>query len=110
NVARVGAEEDVIYAIVLDADGRVAAHSGRPDRIGAFLEGKVHDRAARTNVPLVQETVLHSTREPIYDFAVPIQVNDQKWGTVRLGISKRRMEAEVRQTRCDLGLLTLVAL
>ena len=108
NVARVGAEEDVVYAIVLDADGRVAAHSGRPDRVGAFLEGRVHARAARTKGLLVQETTMSSTREPIYDFAIPIQVGDQKWGTVRVGVSKRRAESEIRQTRLELGLLTLV--
>ena len=34
NVARVTLEEDARYAIILDADGRVAAHSPRSDRVG----------------------------------------------------------------------------
>ena len=110
NVARMAAEEDVVYAIVLDAEGRVAAYSGRPDRVGALLQGQVHARAARTDVALIQETEMYSPREPIYDFAVPIRVNGQKWGTVRVGVSKRRMESEIRQTRLELGALTVVTL
>ena len=46
NVARVAAEADVLYAIVLDAEGRVAAHSRRPERVGLVLPGEV-DRARR---------------------------------------------------------------
>ena len=38
NVARVAGEADVVYALVLDADGRVAAHSSHPERVGAVLE------------------------------------------------------------------------
>ncbi|MFQ5898443.1 MAG: ATP-binding protein, partial [Candidatus Methylomirabilia bacterium] len=59
---------------------------------------------------LVQETVLADTGESIYDFAVPVLVEGQKWGTVRVGLSRGRMEAEISQTRWDLGGLTLVTL
>src|SRR5438128_5795058 len=55
NVARVAGEADVVYAIVLDADGKAAAHSRDPNRVGRTLEGEVADRAARTDVPLIQE-------------------------------------------------------
>jgi len=34
NAARVAGEDDVVYAIVLDAEGKVAAHSRRPERVG----------------------------------------------------------------------------
>ena len=56
NVARVAAEADVVYAIVLDAEGKVAAHSHDPARVGGRLEGGIHDRAARTDVTLIQES------------------------------------------------------
>src|SRR5262245_4298527 len=38
NVARVDAESDVAYAIILDRDGRVTAHSGEPGRVGSVLD------------------------------------------------------------------------
>lgn len=110
NVARVGAGADVVYAVVLDADGRVAAHSGHPERVGHLLESPVDRNAAATDVPLTQATVLAKTHDAIYDFAVPVQTEGQKWGTVRVGLSKRRMDAEIRQTRWELGALTVVML
>lgn len=110
NTARVGDETDVVYAIVLDAEGKVAAHSRRPERVGMPLIGGVHERAARAEGLLVQETTLHETGEVVYDFAVPIVVSGQKWGTVRVGLSRRRMEAEIRQTRWELAALAGITL
>jgi PAS domain S-box-containing protein len=110
SAARVGAEADVVYAIILDAEARVAVHSRYPELAGTVLAGATDERAARTNAFLVQETALGDTREPIYDFAVPVVVDQQRWGTVRIGVSKRRMETEIRRTRLELGALTLVTL
>jgi PAS domain S-box-containing protein len=109
NVVRVAAEHDVVYAVVLDADGKVAAHSRYPERVGLLLHGAAHERAAGAVEPLTQETVTNAG-EAVYDFAVPVLVDGRKWGTVRLGLSKGRMEAELRRTRLELGALTLVTL
>src|SRR5688500_16786212 len=110
NVARVATEADVEYAIVLDAEGKVAAHSEQPERVGFALEGPVHERAAATDRPLVQETHAPGSREAIYDFALPVLVDLQKWGTVRVGLSRQRMEAEIRRTRLELGALAVATL
>lgn len=110
NVARVASEADVVYAIILDAEGKVAAHSRHPEHVGQPLAGAVHQRAAASDGPLVQETVLAETGESIYDFAVPVHVERQKWGTVRVGLSQRRMDAAIRETRRELGALTAVTL
>src|SRR5499426_3654144 len=109
NVAQAAAEDDVPYAIVLDADGRVAAHSERPERVGLLLHGALDRKAAEATGPLVQETVTE-TGEGIYDFAVPIVVGQQKWGTARIGVSKLRMEQLIRRTRWELGGLTAAML
>src|SRR5215467_9975003 len=50
-LVRVAAEHDVVYAVVLDADGKVAAHSRYPERVGLLLRGAVHEQAARTLEP-----------------------------------------------------------
>jgi two-component system sensor histidine kinase AtoS len=109
NVVRMAAEHDVVYAVVLDADGKVAAHSRYPERVGLLLHGAAAERAADTLEPLTQETVTNAG-EAVYDFAVPVLIDGRKWGTVRLGLSKQRMEAELQRTRLELGALTLVAL
>ena len=109
NVTQAAAEDDVRYALVLDADGKVAVHSGHPERVGSALEGAVPARAAAAGEPLIQETVT-PRGESIYDFAVPVLVEGRKWGTIRVGLSKQRMDAEIRKTRLELGALTLVTL
>jgi len=109
NVVRMAAEPDVVYAVVLDADGKVAAHSRYPERVGLLLHGTAHERAAGAIEPLTQQTVTNAG-EAVYDFAVPVLVDGRKWGTVRLGLSKQRMEAELRRTRLELGALTLATL
>jgi PAS domain S-box-containing protein len=110
HVARVSREPDVVYALILDAEGNVATHSRRPELVGRALTGAVDQRAAATETPLVQELALPGTGEPVYDFAVPVSVGDQRWGTARVGLSKRRMEAEIRRTRWEIGALTVVTL
>ena len=62
NVVRMAAEHDVVYAVVLDADGKVAAHSRYPERVGLLLQGVVHERAASAVEPLTQETVTSGAR------------------------------------------------
>src|SRR5438105_12586299 len=57
NVVRMAAEPDVVYAVVLDADGKVAAHSRYPERVGLLLHGTAHERAAGAIEPLTQQTV-----------------------------------------------------
>jgi PAS domain S-box-containing protein len=109
NAVQVATEPDVVYAVVLDADGRVAAHSRYPERVGLALRGAVPERAAEAIEPLTQETTT-SAGEAVYDFTVPVLVDGRKWGTIRLGLSKRRMEAEIRNARLELGVLTLVTL
>ena len=110
NVARVVEEADVVYASILDAEGKVAVHSRHPELVGTEPRRPGGRLAARTDTFLIQETVLGDTRESIYDFSIPIIVDGQRWGTVTVGLSKRRMEAEIRHTRWELGILTLVTL
>ncbi len=107
SVARVAGEADVVYAVVLDSDGKVAAHSRNAARVGEVLSGDVDRAAAAVRQPLRQDTVDRG-RGAAYDFAVPVLVNDDKWGTVRVGLSKARMRAQIGRTRSELALLMLV--
>ncbi len=108
NVMRVAAEADVVYAIVIDGEGKVAAHSRHPERVGVALPGAVDRDAAAAEAPLTQETVHGGAA--IYDFSMPVMVDARKWGTARIGLSKRRMDAEIQDTRRELGVLTFVML
>ena len=108
NVARLAIEADVAYAMILDRDGRVAAHDHRTEIVGTVLSGSALDRILSTEGTLTQE-IDRPDGEALYDFAVPIRVDSQRWGTARVGLSRRRMEAEIAATRRQLiGLAILV--
>ncbi|HEV8311228.1 MAG TPA: ATP-binding protein [Methylomirabilota bacterium] len=108
NVVRLDEEADVAYAIILDPEGKVAAHSEDPGLVGTVLTDPVSTRAAAAKNPVVQEATV--ARQVVYDFAIPVDVQGQKWGTVRVGLSRRRMEAEIAKTRRELALLAAVIL
>src|SRR2546425_6975123 len=97
NVARVAGEADVVYALVLDADGKVAAHSSHPERVGAVLEGPAHRRAAPAGGAPGPETGA-ARGGAIYDLAPPGPGEGREGGTVRAGRSQQRVEAEIRKT------------
>jgi PAS domain S-box-containing protein len=109
NVARLGGETDVAYAMILDRDGRVAAHNDRPELVGTLFSGDTLDRILSTEATLAQE-IGGEDGEAFYDFAVPIRVDAQRWGTARVGLSRRRMEAEIVATRRQLVLLAVLVL
>ena len=107
-VARLEGETDVAYAMILDRDGRVAAHSHRPEAVGTLPSGEILDRILSTENTLAQE-LMGPDGQALYDFAVPMLVDAQRWGTARVGLSRRRMEAEIVATRRQLlGLAVLV--
>ena len=77
SAARIGAEADVVYAVVLDADGKVAAHSRNAARVGELLPGDVDRAAAAARAPLRQDAVearegatpaVHRTKMPLFVF------------------------------------------
>lgn len=106
-------EEDVRYVIVLDRDGRVAAYSQNDDKVGTFLPGEVHQRAAHTMIPLIQQIREQPHQAAHYDIAVPVLIRDrqgqsEKWGTVCVGLSMAAMSAEIAQTRWRVLLLGVI--
>jgi PAS domain S-box-containing protein len=109
NVTRLTTETDVAYAMILDRDGRIAAHSHRPEVVGTLVTGPVLDRILSTEGALVQE-IRGSDGGGLYDFAVPIRVDAERWGTARIGLSRRRMDAEIVTTRRRLVLLAVLVL
>src|SRR5262245_19522658 len=109
NVSRLAAETDVAYAMILDRDGRVAAHSDRPDIVGTLLAGGTLDRSLSTEGTVAQE-ILGPDGGALFDFAVPIRVDSERWGTARVGLSRRRMDAEIVATRRRLVLLAVLVL
>jgi PAS domain S-box-containing protein len=108
NVVRFDQETDVVYALLLDRFGQVVAHSRSPESVGVTPSDAVSLRAL-ADAPVLQETV-DSAGEGRYDVAVPILVEGERWGTVRIGLSRHRVDAQIAATRRELAALAAVAL
>jgi PAS domain S-box-containing protein len=108
NVVRFDQETDVAYAVILDRLGQVVAHSRAPGDVGSAPSDPISRRAVAA-APVLQE-VVDLDGERLYDVAVPILVERERWGTVRIGLSRRRMDAQIAGTRRELAALAVVAL
>jgi PAS domain S-box-containing protein len=104
HVGRLAREEDVVYVIILDREGRVAAHSDRSDLQGQRLTDAMNARAWQAREPLIQVGVdpHHRGAEGHFlEVAIPVfpAGESDKWGVVRVGISLAGMQREIHRTR-----------
>ncbi|WP_243545340.1 ATP-binding protein [Pseudodesulfovibrio tunisiensis] len=91
---------DVVYAFVQDSEGHVLAHSyhkGFP--IDLIKANSVRD-GVHVHIQLLADKKLR-----IYDFAAPVSVTGKRLGTVRVGLSKTRINASVRELVTALAIL-----
>jgi class 3 adenylate cyclase len=88
--------EDVVYAMVMDDEGKVFAHSDLA-RKGALLTGPVDLAALRANGVLFQETIAGNV--PVLDTTVPIllKTKNLKIGVARIGISQKALNEAIRR-------------
>ncbi|MGE3538261.1 MAG: ATP-binding protein [Candidatus Tectimicrobiota bacterium] len=104
---KISQDRDVLYTIILDRAGRVAAYSGHDEKQGTVLHDPVSQRAMQANSTLIQRVGVGQQSPGHYDIAVPVFVpgSTNKWGTVRVGLSLREMQAEIMRTRLHVLLL-----
>lgn len=93
---------DVVYVFVQDNNGHVLAHTfhkGFPTDLaqanGVSSEAEVHIR------------LLADGLERIYDFASPVAVDSDRIGTVRIGLSKNRIDHSVNQQLSTMVMMVL---
>jgi len=104
---------DVVYAVVLDKEGTVAASSVRFAPIQRLLTGQEGADPPSGNDPIIQQRrIPGSSAETVYDVWVPVTIegSDQRWGTVRLGVSLDSMHEEIARTRWQIAVFGLLAL
>jgi two-component system sensor histidine kinase AtoS len=110
HVERLAREEDVVYVILLDREGHVAAHSQRSDLQGQRLTDPISQKAWEAIEPLIQAGV-DPRQGNILEVAVPVFPTDErdKWGTVRVAISLQGMYGEIQRTRLTILLFGIIA-
>jgi PAS domain S-box-containing protein len=113
NAERVALEEDILYVIIHDKENKVAAYSQHGEKQGMVLTDEVSEKAVKAKEPLVQRTHSGVKGVPLLDISIPVYIkeSEEKWGTVRIGLSLERMLAQISKTRLNLlllGLFTIV--
>lgn len=105
-------DPDIVRVIIHDKEGRIAGYSERPDLQGKFLKDDVSQNAIAASKSLIQEALLESLDAPVLDVAVPVftSKSNNRWGTIRVGLSLATMYQQIRQTQWIILAVGLVAL
>lgn len=94
-------ESGLLYVIVYDKEGKVAAHSEDNSLIDTYPAGAAARQSLQAGKPLFRR-LRHAARDgssfdPVLDFTVPVLSPESpgRWGTVRLGFSTDGMKQQV---------------
>jgi two-component system sensor histidine kinase AtoS len=112
NAERVALEEDVAYVIIHDKENKVAAYSQHDEKQGMLLTDEVSRKAVAAKESLIQSTFIGENDVRLLDISIPVYIreSEEKWGTIRIGLSLERMHRQILKTRLNLLLLGLFAI
>ncbi len=92
--------DDVIYIFLTDTDDNILSHTF----IGGFPGDLLTvNQDAATSQPVLLDT----ERGLVYDFRVRVYLGEKNLGAIRLGLSRKDMEAQIRQQQAISLLATL---
>lgn len=104
----ISAERKILYALLLDENGRVLVHT-RVNERGKLTDDPLSDAAIRSQGPLLQP-YRTAGGIAVYDFSAPVYVLDRRRATARVGISIEKELSDIARTRNYILLLGVVAL
>lgn len=110
SVLKFSKEPDLVYALVLDKEGNVAAQFLRDYPLRGILQRRGERKLTG---PTVDQLQLPGTeRDTVYDVTLPVAVegSPEPWGTVRLGVSLKAMHQEIARTRWQIAGLCILGL
>ncbi len=109
-IRQFGKKPDLVYVMVTDKEGNVAAQLMLDDPLTRAL--RQHPPPGRTG-PALQQITLPGTRgDTVYDVSLPVRIQNSSevWGTVRLGVSLKTMWEEIARTRLQIAAFGAVVL
>ena len=103
---------DLVYAVVLDKEGNLAAQF-IPDYPLSQMLQRGKDLNLKSGGATVDQLHLPGTeRETVYDVRLPVTVegSSENWGVIRLGVSLEGMRQEITRTRWQIAGFVLLGL
>jgi len=112
NAEKMALEEDIAYVIIHDKEKRIAAYSQHDEKQGMVLTDEVSQRAVMAKEPLIQSTLSDEKDFQILDISIPLYIrgSEEKWGTIRIGLSLEGMAGQILKTRFYFLLLGFLAI
>jgi two-component system sensor histidine kinase AtoS len=112
NAEKVALEDDIVYVILHDKENKVAAYTQHDEKQGMILTDEVSRKALLAKEPLIQSTLFGEKKVRLLDISIPVYIkeSEEKWGTIRIGLSLEKMYEQIRKTRINLLLLGLFAI
>ncbi|HAT71377.1 MAG TPA: hypothetical protein DCS63_00995 [Elusimicrobia bacterium] len=90
-------EDYVVYAVIIDKEGRVIMHNDL-DEVGKAYKDSLTQDSLRAEISGVKEYTL-APGQSVFDIAAPIRSGSERLGTIRLGYSKKAIDASVSKAR-----------
>jgi len=111
NAEKVALEEDIVYVVIHDKENRVAVYSQYDEKQGMILTDELSQRAVKAKEPLIQSAFNSEKKARVLDITIPVYIKEsqEKWGTIRIGLSLERMFDQIVKTRLNLLLLGFLA-
>lgn len=101
-------ENIVAYAMVLNKKGEVLAHSD-PKRFKVWSpleKNPLNEMAIASQGLLIQTVHQEGEGDQIYDVALPIFLDNERIGVVRVGVTRRYVDAALERITLDIILIT----
>ena len=104
-------DPDIIYLIIHDKEGAVAAYSRRPDQQGKMLEDPVSLNALSAGKTVLQKVFIEEGLTGL-ETAVPVYLATQseRWGTIRVCLSMAPLKLQLAQTLWIIFMVGLASL
>ncbi len=89
--------KDVSFLMLLDKNGKIIVHSDSSKK-GTVLTDDITQRMNKSSKP-VYRVITKPTGEKIYDIAIPVTVDLEHWGIIRLGLSNALAQYQIKESR-----------
>jgi signal transduction histidine kinase len=101
---------DLVYAVVLDKQGNVAAQFIPNYPLGQLLQRRNDLKPGEATMD--QLHLPGTERETVYDVRLPVTIegSQETWGVIRLGVSLQAMHQEITRTRWQIAGFVLLGL
>lgn len=109
-IRQFGKKPDLVYVMVTDKEGSVAAQFMLDDPLTRLLQ---QQNKARGTGPSLEQLTLPGTKgDIVYDVVLPVRIegSNEVWGRVRLGVSLKAMREEIARTRWQIAGFGILAL